>query len=80
MSDTGNLDVNSAEDTATDSSTGEQTSQDTGAEAKAEDTQTTDKNSQTETKEVPEVNRWAEKARKAEMRAKELEAKLASTA
>jgi len=77
MSDTGNLDVNSAEDTATDSSTGEQTSQDTGAEAKAEDTQTTDKNSQTETKEVPEVNRWAEKARKAEMRAKELEAKLA---
>jgi hypothetical protein len=77
MSDTGKLDVNSAEDTATDSSTGEQTDQDTGAEAKAEDTQTTDKNTQTETKEVPEQNRWAEKARKAEMRAKELEAKLA---
>ncbi len=73
----GNLDVNSAEVTATDSSTGEQTNQDTGAEAKAEDTQTTGEKSQTETKEVPEINRWAEKARKAEMRAKELEAKLA---
>lgn len=69
-------DVNSAEITATDSSTGEQTNQDTGAE-ETQDTQTTGENKQTETKEVPEVNRWAEKARKAEQRAKELEARLA---
>lgn len=75
MSDIGK-DVNSAEETATDSSTGEQTSQDTVVEAKAEDKQTTDNNSQSETKEVPEVNRWAEKARKAEKEAAQLRAEL----
>lgn len=60
MSDIAN-DVNSAEETASVSSTENQTNQDTGVK----DTQTTGDN-QTETKEVPEVNRWAEKARKAE--------------
>lgn len=75
MSEIGN-DVNSAENTATDSSIGEQTNQDTGVEAKAEGTQTTGENTQTETKEVPEVNRWAEKARKAEKELARLQAEV----
>ena len=71
MSDIAN-DVNSAEETATVSSTEEQTNQDTGAES----TQTTDDNSQTKTNEVPEQNRWAEKARKAEKELARLQAEV----
>lgn len=72
MSDNAN-DVNSAEVTATDSSIGEQTNQDTVVQA---DKQATDNNSQAETKEVPEQNRWAEKARKAEKELAQLKAEV----
>lgn len=74
MSDNAN-DVNSAEEAATVSSTGEQTTQDTAAE-KSVDEKAVD-NSQTEAKEVPELNRMAEKARKAEKEAAQYKARLA---